>query len=184
MHNCIVCKGPCSVSKWKRHKHALNDLFCTEICYNGRGRKGECPYGDRCQFAHGQSELRKQSSGTTRYATWKTRNLEARSLWHKRSVYCRPASTSIPTAVNKQDLSPAPCVCTEAKEMDSVCSSLPPSMEAKKAEDTTAQSKKAPGSPPEMATGSHADNTESAYGSEDEGWGAFAESILRVAICE
>ena len=50
----------------------------TELC-NKWKETGECPYGDKCQFAHGIGELQKDRRGQ-RHPEWKTKKC---GKWHK-----------------------------------------------------------------------------------------------------
>ena len=60
---CIVCNDVCSPELWSRHKHARNQLFCTMMCCNADSSGRPCQYGDRCQFAHSNEELRLKGAG-------------------------------------------------------------------------------------------------------------------------
>lgn len=55
--------GSCS-----RHKHINTNLYKTELCVSHM-KIGTCPYGSKCQFAHGENELKQ----VERPANWRSK---------------------------------------------------------------------------------------------------------------
>ncbi|KAJ1932268.1 hypothetical protein EC988_009514, partial [Linderina pennispora] len=51
-------QGPPGLQNAYRAQKPANPLYKTQMCQRFT-ELGECPYGEKCQFAHGQAELRK-----------------------------------------------------------------------------------------------------------------------------